>query len=139
LNHAENLKQAIACYQAALRVRTEADFPQAWATTQNNLGNAYQDLSTGDRGENLKQTIACYEAALRVRTEADFPQAWAMTQNNLARVHVGLFEISGERDHLARSRDRAAGASRGFGACGLTNDRDRMLELVAMLDKQLGT
>ena len=51
--------------------------------TQNNLGIAYADLPTGDRGENLTKAIACYEAALRVYTERDFPADWAMTQNNL--------------------------------------------------------
>ena len=51
--------------------------------TQNNLGIAYSDLPTGDRGENLRRAIACYEAALRVYTEADFPSDWAVTQNNL--------------------------------------------------------
>jgi predicted ATPase len=62
----ENLKRAIECYEAALRVRTERDFPQDWAGIQNNLGSAYADLPTGDRGENLKRAIECYEAALRV-------------------------------------------------------------------------
>jgi hypothetical protein len=33
--------------------------------TQNNLGNIYRNLPTGDRGENLNRAIACYEAALR--------------------------------------------------------------------------
>ena len=33
--------------------------------TQNNLGNAYLNLPTGDRGENLNKAIACYEAASR--------------------------------------------------------------------------
>ena len=51
--------------------------------TQNNLGTAYSDLPTGDRGENLRRAIGCYEAALRVRTESDFPSAWATTQFNL--------------------------------------------------------
>ena len=41
--------------------------------TQNNLGTAYSDLPTGDRGANLGRAIACYEAALRVYTEADCP------------------------------------------------------------------
>ena len=86
----ENLRRAIACYEAALRVYTEADFPSDWATTQNNLGNAYSDLPTGDRGENLRRAIACYEAALRVRTEADFPSDWARTQNNLGNAYRDL-------------------------------------------------
>ncbi len=38
---------------------------QLIAGCQNNLGTAYQDLPTGDRGANLQKAIACYEAALR--------------------------------------------------------------------------
>src|SRR5205823_4051812 len=38
------LASAIAHYQAALRVYTEADFPQQWAGTQVNLANAYSSL-----------------------------------------------------------------------------------------------
>ncbi len=90
-----NLRQAIACYEAALRIRTEDDFPQDWAMTQNNLGIAYTDLPSGDRAANLRQAIACYEAALRIRTEADFPQDWAMTKNNLGIAYKDL--PSGDR------------------------------------------
>ncbi|MFA8016102.1 tetratricopeptide repeat protein [Bremerella cremea] len=86
----QNLVQAITCYERALRVYTEADFPQDWAMTQNNLGNAYGDLPTGDRGANLREAIACCERALRVYTEADFPQAWATTQNNLGNAYGDL-------------------------------------------------
>ncbi len=82
--------RAIACYEAALRVYTEGEFPQGWAGTQNNLGNAYGDLPAGDRGANLSRAIACYEAALRVRTEREFPQDWAMTQNNLGIAYSNL-------------------------------------------------
>src|SRR5438105_10801216 len=64
-DRAANLTQAIACYEAALRVRTERDFPVDWAQTQNNLGLAYRNLPTGDRAANLTQAIAYYEAAVR--------------------------------------------------------------------------
>ncbi|MFQ3611675.1 MAG: hypothetical protein SNJ72_09305, partial [Fimbriimonadales bacterium] len=84
------MKAAIEHYQAALRVFTEADFPQEWAMTQLNLGNAYADLLTGDRLENLQQAMACYQAALRVYTEADFPREWAGTQRNLGTVYLQL-------------------------------------------------
>ena len=63
-NRSTNLRRAIGCYEAALRVQTESDFPSAWAMTQNNLGNAYSHLPTGDRDENLRRAIECYEAAL---------------------------------------------------------------------------
>ena len=59
----QNLRRAVACYEAALRVYTEADFPTDWAMTQNNLGNAYRNLPTGDRDQSLRRAIACYEAA----------------------------------------------------------------------------
>src|SRR5262249_60474999 len=80
----DNLQPAIACYEAALRVRTEADFPQYSATPYTTLFRSYADLPAGDRGDNLQRAIACYEAALRVRTEADFPQDWPRPQINLA-------------------------------------------------------
>jgi class 3 adenylate cyclase/predicted ATPase len=89
-DHSENLKKAIGCYEAALRVYTERDFPRDWAATLNNLGTAYGDLLTGDRGENLAQAIACHEAALRVRTERDAPLQWASTQNNLGIAYTAL-------------------------------------------------
>jgi len=89
-NRAENVRKAIRCYEAALRVRTEQDFPEGWAATQNNLGNAYRNLPTGNRAENLRKAIQCYEAALRVRTERDFPVGWATTQNNLGNAFWSL-------------------------------------------------
>ncbi len=53
-NAGENLEIAIACYQAALQVRTREAFPKDWAATQNNLGDAYSDRIRGERGENLE-------------------------------------------------------------------------------------
>jgi tetratricopeptide (TPR) repeat protein len=86
----ENLRNAVICYENALRVRTEKDFPQDYAGTQNNLGNAYLNLPTGDRGENLRNAVLCYENALRVYSEKDFPQDYAMTQNNLGIAYSDL-------------------------------------------------
>jgi len=87
---AEHLAKAIAAYEAALRVYTERDFPVQWAITQNNLGTAYGDLPTGDRGGNLRRAIGCFEAALRISTERDFPVQWAATQNNLGVTYAHL-------------------------------------------------
>jgi predicted ATPase/class 3 adenylate cyclase len=87
---AENLDKAIQCYEVALRVYTERDFPVEWAMAQNNLGNAYLILPTGDCGENLRKATECFEGALRVRTERDFPVEWATTQNNLGNVYQYL-------------------------------------------------
>ncbi len=89
-DRAENLTKAINCYEAALTVRTEKDFPQNWALTKNNLGNVYLFLPGGDRAENLTKAINCYEEALTVRTEKDFRQDWAMTKNNLGLAYGNL-------------------------------------------------
>jgi tetratricopeptide (TPR) repeat protein len=95
-DRAANLRRAMECYEAALRVFTERDFPRAWARTQNDLGNAWSNLPTGDPDANLRRAMECYEAALRVFTEGDFPRDWAMTQNNLGIAWRDL--PTGDRD-----------------------------------------
>ena len=55
----ENLRRAIACYESALRVRTEADFPSDWAMTQNNLGLALRELGK------LDESVHAFEFAAR--------------------------------------------------------------------------
>lgn len=82
-----NLEQAISCYQNALQVRTQTDFPENWAETQNNLGNAYSERISGSREENLDLAISAYQAALQVHTREAFSQEWAKTHNNLALVY----------------------------------------------------
>ncbi|NEP44777.1 MAG: tetratricopeptide repeat protein, partial [Okeania sp. SIO2H7] len=94
-SRANNLEIAIACYQAALEVYTRQAFPEQWATTQNNLGNAYKNRIKGERGDNIEEAIACYQAALEVYTRQAFPEQWAMTQNNLAVAYSD--RIKGER------------------------------------------
>ncbi|OUL30788.1 hypothetical protein BV372_21115, partial [Nostoc sp. T09] len=92
---AQNIKQAIAAYTAALSVYTQSAFPVQWATTQNNLGAAYLGRIFGERAQNIEQAIAAYTAALSVRTRKAFPVDWAMTQNNLGAAYLG--RIFGER------------------------------------------
>lgn len=87
---ASHLQQAIAYYDTVLGLYTERNFPKAWAVVQNDLGNAYVDLPTGDRSANLQKAIAAYEAALRVYTEKEFPAGWAMSQNSLGVAYFRL-------------------------------------------------
>jgi len=58
--------------------------------TQNNLGNAYRNLPTGDRGANLGRAIECYQKALTVYTSEAAPRNYAMVQNNLGLAHLHL-------------------------------------------------
>jgi len=53
LGKSSALSSAMDHYLSSLKVYTEPDFPSDWAGTQNNLGAAYAEMPTGDRGENL--------------------------------------------------------------------------------------
>ncbi|MEH2427371.1 MAG: CHAT domain-containing protein, partial [Nostoc sp.] len=92
---AENIESAIAAYSAALEVRTRSAFPVNWATTQNNLGNAYSNRILGERAENIELAIQAYSAALEVLTRSTFLVNWATTQNNLGNAYGD--RILGER------------------------------------------
>jgi hypothetical protein len=74
--------------------RPTAQWSRLEAGRSDNLGVAYGDLPTGDRGDNLRRAIICYEAALRAYTERDFPQDWAMTQHNLDAARAELESLT---------------------------------------------
>jgi hypothetical protein len=94
-NRAENQRRAIVCYEAALRVYTESDFPQDWAMTQNNLGIAYRNLPTGDRGENLRRAIACYKMAARGFASVGLDEDAAQIAETVAQIDVVLAAAEG--------------------------------------------
>jgi tetratricopeptide (TPR) repeat protein len=72
------------------------------AAMQNNLGNAYLFLPTGERAANLARAIECYQQALRVYTPEAAPFQYATTQNNLGIAYRNL--PTGERAaNLARA------------------------------------
>jgi hypothetical protein len=81
--------------------------PQLWATTQDNLGAAYQDRIRGDRADNLEKAIAYLEASLTVRTREALPRDHLVTAQLLG---LALME---KRDwHKARAA--LAGARAAF-------------------------
>jgi tetratricopeptide (TPR) repeat protein len=90
-----NLQKAIDAYEAALRVRTEKDFPFDWAITQYNLGLLFAGQSTGDRIQNLEKAKSCFEAALRVWSEKGFPDDHRDASNHLAIIEqeIGKLEV----------------------------------------------
>jgi class 3 adenylate cyclase/tetratricopeptide (TPR) repeat protein len=58
------LERAIQCYEAALRVFTEATHREQWVQTLTCCGMAYFDLQTGARETNLARAITCFQEAL---------------------------------------------------------------------------
>ena len=100
------LEQAVAAYRSALEVYTQADLPQGWALTQNNLGTRALGSGNAQRGKEsskfLEQAVAAFKRALEVKTKADLPQGWARTQNNLG-LASGIWERAvGEKKAASR-------------------------------------
>ena len=69
----------IQVYERILGRLRPGDYPDFRAAIQNNLGNAYHNLLTGDRGANLAQARACYQQALRFWTPETAPFDYART------------------------------------------------------------
>ncbi len=86
----ETIPWAIETYKAALKIFRQLSDEQLIAATQNNLGNAYRDLPTGDRGQHLNDAIICYKEALTEYTKDEFPVKYAATQNNLGAAYYDL-------------------------------------------------
>ncbi|MGI0500286.1 hypothetical protein ACN4EW_25890, partial [Arthrospira platensis CENA650] len=89
-SRANNLEIAILAYQSALEVRTRIAFPEDWAMTQMNLGNAYQTRIWGKRADNIEEAIRRYEDALSVRTPSSFPLDCLQTGRNLGNLGYDL-------------------------------------------------
>jgi hypothetical protein len=67
----QHLTDAVAAYRAALQEFTQARVPLDWAMTQNNLGNALDDLGTRTHDTNeLCQALGKHVSAWQVFSEA---------------------------------------------------------------------
>ena len=73
-SRAGNLEKAIYFFQQALEALSRQDNPDEWASTQNNLGEAYRNRSLlGDRAKYLDLAIFHYQQALEVATRQANP------------------------------------------------------------------
>jgi tetratricopeptide (TPR) repeat protein len=93
----ENTREAITCYQDALKVYTPKTAPMDYAMVQNNLGNAYARLPSTGEPASVQHAIACYTEASRHWTMEAAPVSHAMVQNNLGNAYATL--TSGDRKH----------------------------------------
>ena len=83
----DNIEIAIAGYEVVISVFDATNFPEQWAATQYNLGNAYNDRIRGQKAENIEKAISCYQAALQVHTREKYAYEWAMIHNNLGTAY----------------------------------------------------
>jgi hypothetical protein len=75
-----NLRQAIACYEAALRVRTERALPQQWANTQFHL--ALARVASGDRQGAIEAMSCAAHGFHQVGIESDAAEAETWLRNH---------------------------------------------------------
>jgi tetratricopeptide (TPR) repeat protein len=121
-----NLLKAIACYQEALAVYTEGDFPREWGRTQDNLGTVYRMRLDDEWADSLRTSIECYRKALRVRTESNFPSYWADTNWNLGLALAELGELTNDPSHLTPAVEAFDNAERGYLAVGMAKESDEV-------------
>jgi tetratricopeptide (TPR) repeat protein len=83
--------------------------PMQWATSQNNLGNAFRVLGERASGtERLEEALSAYREALKEYTRERVPLAWAVTQNNLGNAFLRL----GEQESVTGSLEEGVSAYR---------------------------
>ncbi|MBA2395828.1 MAG: hypothetical protein H0V70_24130 [Ktedonobacteraceae bacterium] len=111
-NNMDNIQEAIARGQSALRVLTRTTCPFEWAGAHAYLGEAYRQASFHVNLQELysglavmqEQAIRHFEAALQVYTEYDYPLEWARVQRFQGMIY--LERVQGKRpENLAQSRD----------------------------------
>jgi tetratricopeptide (TPR) repeat protein len=88
---------AVTAYRAALEVRTRAELPQHWATTQNNLGTALQEQGIRTAGEAgarlLAEAVQAFEGALEVYREAGAGYYVQVVERNLQSARAALARL----------------------------------------------
>jgi tetratricopeptide (TPR) repeat protein len=101
---AEYMEVAIRAYTEALKVYTLDRFPIQYATTQNNLGAAYQTLAeVEDTAENCNRAIAAHKEALKVHTLDRFPIQYARAQSNLGAVYGTIAGVEDKAENCNRA------------------------------------
>lgn len=98
----ENLQKAIFCYESALLVCSEVNFPQIYAMIQYNLGQTYLKLPVGNREKNVKAAIDCYNNALRIYTIKNYPRKYAGTQSDLGTAYL-LLPTGNRKDNIRKA------------------------------------
>ena len=79
----EDIENAIATFSVVVEVFSRTDFPELWAMTQNNLGNAYRQRIQGNKRENFEKAIEFCTNALEVFTCTSFPHNHVLTLCNI--------------------------------------------------------
>jgi tetratricopeptide (TPR) repeat protein len=92
-------EQALECYQSAMQIIVEEEFPMQWAIIQQGLSAIYLMRTGGNSLDNIQEAIARGQSALRVLTRTTCPFEWAGAHTYLgeayrqASFHINLQEL----------------------------------------------
>ena len=75
-----NLQRAIACYEAALRIRTEEEFPQQWAMTQFNRALTLADSGDLEEARQAMRHAAAGYHGVGMLRDARMAEDWLARQ-----------------------------------------------------------
>lgn len=100
-NLTKDVESAIRHAQQALRILRASRQPEDWARAQLVLGDAYEDLRSGDRIANLERAIRAYRRSLAPGIDLS-PKTRALTLSRLGGAY-----ITRRRGAQVRNRERA--------------------------------
>jgi len=83
LKSPSDMSRRAALCRRALKLVSREQYPDSWASIQDELGKSLWQNPLGDRSENLELAIAAFQQALEVYTRQDWPMQWGQTMNNL--------------------------------------------------------
>ena len=86
-DRSDNLEKALAVFEEAGRLQSQAGVPMLRAQVQHNLGRVYLDRVLGDRADNIERAIGLNDAALQVHTRKAFPGVVTLSSR---RTHIKL-------------------------------------------------
>ncbi|MHB1356742.1 MAG: CHAT domain-containing tetratricopeptide repeat protein [Anaerolineae bacterium] len=89
-DRANNVREAMHCFEQALDVFTPEAYPENYATAETTLGLIYSGLVSEDRSQNLLQAFACYERAATVCSPTLFPAVYASVRLNMGTAYKAL-------------------------------------------------
>jgi hypothetical protein len=124
-------------YTAALVVWTLEEYPDKYAITQRNLGDAYGAFARReDTAENHKKAIEAYSEALKVFTLDQFPREYAIIKRNIGGLHLNYAHVEEPLESARWTIEEAImafeDAVEGFKRAGLQEEA----EIAEMLARQ---
>ncbi|OQY46158.1 MAG: hypothetical protein B6242_08555 [Anaerolineaceae bacterium 4572_78] len=100
-NHSKNIEEAMQYYDEALKIFTRQQFPNEWATIQNDLAVYYATLSI-DQPPYLQKSIEYFNLAFEFRNQNTFPFQWAWTNYFIGQIYHAHIS-SDEPDNLQKA------------------------------------